>query len=97
MRPDIAIGEADLVADGLFAAVDPTLADRMLDALGVGGLRDGVEVTVANAVRTPRDPLTGSGTGLIGLAERVRIIGGRLEHGLDGERFRLSAWLPWPP
>jgi signal transduction histidine kinase len=36
--------------------------------------------------------------GLIGLAERVTLADGRLEHGptADGG-WRLSAWLPWPP
>lgn len=41
--------------------------------------------------------IPGSGTGIIGLAERTSIVGGRLEHGCstDGD-FRLWAWLPWP-
>jgi signal transduction histidine kinase len=40
---------------------------------------------------------TGTGTGLIGLTERVRLAGGELDHtvGEDGE-FRLRARLPWP-
>jgi len=40
--------------------------------------------------------IPGTGTGLIGLRERVDLIGGRLEHERtpDGE-FRLRAWLPW--
>jgi signal transduction histidine kinase len=40
--------------------------------------------------------LPGAGAGLIGLRERVGLVGGRLEHGrtLGGE-FRLQAWLPW--
>lgn len=40
--------------------------------------------------------LPGAGSGLIGLRERVYLVGGRLEHGLtpDG-RFRLYARLPW--
>jgi signal transduction histidine kinase len=39
-----------------------------------------------------------SGTGLIGLAERVHLAGGQVEHGVTpaGE-FRLCAALPWPP
>jgi signal transduction histidine kinase len=44
-------------------------------------------------------PLTpGSGTGLVGLTERVHLAGGRLDHGkaADGD-FRLHASLPWPP
>jgi signal transduction histidine kinase len=42
-------------------------------------------------------PINGSGTGLIGLTERVRLTGGELDHtvGADGE-FRLRARLPWP-
>ncbi|MFF0343604.1 sensor histidine kinase [Kribbella sp. NPDC004875] len=38
----------------------------------------------------------GSRVGLIGLAERASLAGGRFEHGstADGE-FRLAAWLPW--
>jgi signal transduction histidine kinase len=41
--------------------------------------------------------IPGSGAGLLGLAERATLCGGRLEHGRDehGE-FRLRAWLPWP-
>ncbi|WP_433060298.1 sensor histidine kinase [Dactylosporangium sp. CS-033363] len=46
-----------------------------------------------------RNPLTASaavpGYGLIGLAERVELVGGRLEHGSSEGMFRLSAWLPW--
>ncbi|MEV5559419.1 histidine kinase [Nonomuraea wenchangensis] len=42
-------------------------------------------------------PLTpGSGLGLVGLTERVRLAGGQLDHHhADGE-FRLAARLPWP-
>ncbi|MGW1057378.1 sensor histidine kinase [Micromonospora rubida] len=41
--------------------------------------------------------IPGTGTGLIGVAERVSLAGGRLEHGRDGSGdFRLTAWLPWP-
>jgi signal transduction histidine kinase len=41
--------------------------------------------------------IPGTGTGLLGLAERATLSGGRLEHGLDEHgHFRLHAWLPWP-
>jgi signal transduction histidine kinase len=41
--------------------------------------------------------IPGTGTGLIGLAERTSLAGGRLEHGrTPGGDFRLRAWLPWP-
>jgi signal transduction histidine kinase len=41
--------------------------------------------------------IPGSGTGLVGLAERATLSGGHLEHGLDEHGdFHLRAWLPWP-
>ncbi|MFC5945907.1 histidine kinase [Micromonospora harpali] len=44
-----------------------------------------------------RAAIPGAGTGLVGVAERVSLAGGRLTHGRDetGD-FRLTAWLPWP-
>ena len=40
-------------------------------------------------------PSTGSGLGLVGIAERVSVFGGTLEHEFTrDERFRLSAVLP---
>lgn len=49
-------------------------------------------------IRNPAVPRPGqsAGVGLIGLAERVALAGGRLEHGLSGGEFHLRAWLPWP-
>ncbi len=60
----------------------------------------GIEVEVTNPAPLGADlgtPLPGSGTGLVGLVERVCLAGGTLEHGwtTDGE-FRLRAWLPQP-
>jgi len=54
-------------------------------------------VEIANPVG-PADPVAdGTGTGLIGLTERVRLAGGEIDHTIsaDGE-FVLRAWLPWP-
>jgi signal transduction histidine kinase len=63
-----------------------------------GGPGCGLTIEVRNAVpdRPPPDA-TGSGTGLVGLAERAELVGGRLDHGVTpaGE-FRLHAALPWP-
>lgn len=72
----------------------------------------GAEVTVTVAgtpgdsltvtVRNPEPPgavphVPGSGQGLIGLAERATLAGGRLEHGAGADGgFRVHAWLPWP-
>jgi signal transduction histidine kinase len=42
-------------------------------------------------------PVTpGTGTGLVGLTERVQLAGGRLDHGVTAGEFRLRAWIPWP-
>jgi signal transduction histidine kinase len=67
-----------------------------------GGPGAGLDVTIVNrlagasgaAAGGPRVP--GSGTGLIGLSERLELAGGKLESGARGGEFRLHAWLPWP-
>ncbi|WP_017569031.1 sensor histidine kinase [Nocardiopsis halotolerans] len=65
-----------------------------------GGPGDGLTIDLHNPPpRNPprRTPPPGSGTGLVGLTERVRLAGGRLDHELTHEGFHLKAWLPWPP
>ncbi|MGK5533481.1 sensor histidine kinase [Streptomyces sp. URMC 129] len=44
----------------------------------------------------PGERIPGAGQGLTGLAERVSLAGGSLEHGRTGGDFLLRAWLPWP-
>jgi signal transduction histidine kinase len=68
----------------------------------VGGHHGGVRVSVTNqpvvgrAEDGPAPQHVGSGTGLIGLAERVALLGGTLEYGSQpGGGFRLCATLPW--
>jgi signal transduction histidine kinase len=42
--------------------------------------------------------LPGASTGLIGLRERMDLVGGRLEHGRTAAgEFRLRAEVPWRP
>ncbi|MFF5263481.1 sensor histidine kinase [Actinomadura viridis] len=55
-------------------------------------------IDVRNPLRegTPEPAAPGSGTGLVGLTERVHLAGGRLDHEMTVGEFRLSAWLPWP-
>jgi signal transduction histidine kinase len=58
-----------------------------------------VEIRSRRPIRARTGPqIPGAGQGLVGLAERTDLAGGRLEHGRlpDGD-FRLGAWLPWPP
>jgi len=53
---------------------------------------------VAVAARAAAEPLPGAGTGLVGLAERVTLAGGELEHGPDAAGdFVLRATLPLTP
>jgi signal transduction histidine kinase len=59
---------------------------------------NGLIVEVANLLPERAIPaqIPGAGTGLIGLRERMKLIGGWLEHGrTPAGEFRLSAWLPW--
>jgi signal transduction histidine kinase len=72
-----------------------------------------VEVINTSPTRTPAtadDPPAGlppalepatvsrAGQGLVGLAERVTLAGGRIEHGpTPAGGWRVSAWLPWAP
>ncbi|GIF14356.1 sensor histidine kinase [Actinoplanes teichomyceticus] len=61
-----------------------------------------LHVLIANPVPArPAPAPPGAGAGLLGLTERVDLLGGRLRHGVhrapDGAlTFRLEAWLPWP-
>ncbi|MFC0028632.1 sensor histidine kinase [Micromonospora chaiyaphumensis] len=65
-----------------------------------GGPGDGLAVEIRNPwpVGEAGSPIPGTGTGLVGVAERVTLAGGRLDHGRDADGdFRLVAWLPWAP
>ncbi|WUI03046.1 histidine kinase [Spirillospora sp. NBC_00431] len=56
-----------------------------------------LDIEVVNAVppRPSALAMPGAGAGLVGLAERVALLGGTLEHGHTGDgRFRLHARLP---
>ncbi|MGA8114833.1 MAG: histidine kinase [Actinocatenispora sp.] len=64
-----------------------------------GRAGDRLTIEVRNPLPDPAAaaPVTaGTGTGLIGLTERVHLAGGRLDHEVTDGEFRLSAWLPWP-
>jgi signal transduction histidine kinase len=72
-----------------------------------GGPGAGLDVTIVNRLPIDSGPgasgagaggrrVPGSGTGLIGLGERLELAGGKLESGARAGEFRLHAWLPWP-
>jgi signal transduction histidine kinase len=65
-----------------------------------GAADDGLTVEIRNPWPTGANdttPIPGAGMGIIGLAERTALTGGRLQHGrTPAGEFRLWAWLPWP-
>ena len=87
-----------IVQEGLTTARKHAPGARVTVSVA-GGAEEGLVVEIGNALpaASPR-ALPGAGAGLIGLAERVQLAGGRLDHGRtpDG-RFELRAWLPWQP
>ena len=68
-------------------------------AVAVGGSAgSGLSIEVENGTPVDPPPPRAPGQGLAGLAERVGLAGGRLEHGpTDAGGWRVAAWLPWPP
>jgi signal transduction histidine kinase len=74
------------------AAVEVAVAGTAGTGLTIE-IRNRLPVGVAAASEIP-----GTGTGIVGLAERASLAGGRLEHGRTASGdYRLWAWLPWPP
>jgi signal transduction histidine kinase len=60
-----------------------------------GSEEDGIDVLLRNPVGFGPTQTPGAGLGLIGLAERAELRGGRLDHGRDGSTFVLHGWIPW--
>lgn len=69
-------------------------AKQYLELIGAPG--EGLTITSRNHVTAQPGEVPGAGVGLVGLAERAQITGGRIEHGItpDGD-FELKVWLPW--
>jgi signal transduction histidine kinase len=72
---------------------------RPVEVVLEGGPGDRLVIDVRNTLSlgeavAPLAP--GSGTGLIGLAERVNLAGGTLDHEIEAGEFRLCARIPWP-
>jgi signal transduction histidine kinase len=65
-----------------------------------GSPADGVDISIRNPARSAVRPVNGSptpgaGLGLVGLGERAKLAGGRLETNRAGGTFELRGWLPW--
>ncbi|WP_326560709.1 sensor histidine kinase [Micromonospora sp. NBC_01796] len=87
-----------IVQEGLTNARKHALGSAVTVTV-VGGPGTGLSVEVSNrwpVGQVPAQRIPGTGTGLVGLAERTSLAGGRLEHGRTATGdFRLAAWLPW--
>jgi signal transduction histidine kinase len=55
---------------------------------------DSLEVEVTNDGVTATAGTDGAGRGLVGMRERVRLVGGRLETGATTAGYRVAAWFP---
>lgn len=63
-----------------------------------GSPEEGLRIEISNRLpvgRHQRPRIPGGGLGLIGMRERAHLTSGQLEYGQVGNRFQLSAWLPW--
>ncbi|HEX5861026.1 MAG TPA: histidine kinase [Nocardioides sp.] len=62
-----------------------------------GSPEDGIDILLRNPVGFGPTATPGSGLGLVGLAERAELRGGRIEHRHEGSSFVLHGWIPWGP
>jgi signal transduction histidine kinase len=76
-------------------AAEPRGGAGRLAAAAVGSGAEGGSGRAVAAGTRATGPIPGAGQGLIGLAERAALAGGRLAHTADGDGFHLRAWLPW--
>ncbi|MEU4424871.1 histidine kinase [Actinoplanes sp. NPDC024001] len=70
-------------------------AGQPVNVVVAGRAGDTLRVEVRNPLTAATPGLPGAGLGLLGLAERVTLAGGRLRHSTDDGEFHLYAELPW--
>lgn len=95
----------DAVARTVYRVVQEGLTNVHKHARGAatsvtiaGDERRGITVEVVNRrpVASEAAGLPGAGAGLLGLRERLAVIGGSLQSGrCEDGGWRLAAWLPW--
>jgi signal transduction histidine kinase len=104
-RVDDAVAMPEQVGRTTYRIVQEGLTNARKHAPGVTVLVDlagspssGVDIRIRNPARTMSPSRTpGAGLGLVGLGERAKLAGGRLESRREGGTFELHGWLPWTP
>lgn len=87
-----------VVQEGLTNAAKHAPGAHVRVRLGGGAEAEEVRLEISNPAPVgPPTDVPGARLGLVGMAERVQLLGGRLEHGWDDGRFTLAVWLPWRP
>ena len=61
-----------------------------------GGPGDRLTVRVRNSIAGAPPRADSGGHGLVGLTERVRLVGGELDQRRGRDTFEIAAQLPWP-
>ncbi|WP_246081562.1 sensor histidine kinase [Nocardioides litoris] len=102
---DAALADApvpDVVGRTLYRIVQEGITNARKHAPGAelvvevsGSPDDGIDVVLANPVGFGPSAAPGSGLGLVGLAERAVLRGGRIEHGVTDGTWVLRGWIPW--
>jgi signal transduction histidine kinase len=92
--PPPAVGRA------AFRIAQESLTNAARHGAGSAALRierhpDRLELTVENPLGPATGARPGGGLGILGMRERAQLLGGSLEAGGDGERFRVRAVLPY--
>ena len=93
---------ADHLAGHVHRVVQESLTNAVKHAPGLpvrvvveGEVGDGVRVEVRNPLPPRRVDAAGSRLGLIGLRERMDLVGGTFAAGPQGSEFVVRAWVPW--
>jgi signal transduction histidine kinase len=103
LRHDVAGAAPGTVGRAAYRVVQEALTNARKHAPGAavtvsvaGSAGSGLTVEVVNTAPADPQPAPAAGQGLAGLAERVALARGRLEHGPTGAGgWRVAAWLPW--
>lgn len=87
-----------VVQEGLTNARKHAPPDSPVRLSVCGKPGEGLRVEITNPDHGDTEPvIPGAGVGLVGLRERVELVGGTLDCGADDAGIhRLQAWLPWP-